>query len=202
MQNLAILLLAAGSSSRMGRPKQLLTFKGSSLINYMLHEVESATDSPIYIVLGAYAEEIRAQLPSPPPHCLINPRWQEGMGSSIAHGIAHLQSYPHFQHCLILLCDQPHIDRHELKVLLALAKRSPERLIYTQYPDTLGVPAIFPRRYFKELVKLSGPKGAKSLIYQHRAQGIAHASTAAVLDLDTPADYENLLREWKSGSQD
>lgn len=179
---IAGLILAAGAGRRMGGPKALLTLGDETLLRRSARITLAAGCSPIIAVVGPWDPglldlEVRT---------VVNAGAQEGMGSSIRTGVAALPEA--VDAVLILTVDQPAVDGPLLKRLLALAAEQPLRPVACAYGGTLGVPAILPRRFFPDLLALSGDRGAKAILL--REQAVALPFPEAEADLDAPEDLE------------
>jgi molybdenum cofactor cytidylyltransferase len=188
-------LLAAGSSSRLGRPKQLLMHEGSSLLVRALSALAGGAEPRrLVVVLGAHASRLRALLAQVPVPCEVieNLGWAAGIGSSLRTGLAHLQGPP-AAGVLVGVCDQPDVGADHFARMRAAFSRSPTRLVASGYAGARGVPALFPARLLPELIALPAAQGAKSLIERHAASGIEIPCPGAALDIDTEADYQRLL---------
>jgi len=187
-----IVILAAGSSSRMGQPKQLLIYKQTTLLQRAINAAIGTPDSCLVVVLGA-----NHQLLMPEPAMLIveyNPDWQQGMGASISAGIKRLLAEkPTVQNVLLMLCDQPFADTALLQKLINAKQNSNNKIIASAYENTLGAPVLFDRSYFNELLALQGQEGAKKLLIKYSNEVIAMPFNKGAIDIDTPEDYERLL---------
>lgn len=192
----AVLIIAAGESKRMGSPKQLLQLEGDTLINRITHIVKQAVDFPIYLVLGASAESIQAQLPKLDLSIVYNDYWQEGMASSIRIGLtAALAKNAHLEGVLILVCDQPFINVNTINSLLQLQNEKDIPMAAAYYNDIMGTPALFHQIVFDELLSLKGDVGAKRII-QARPEEVAKLHfEKGLLDIDTKEDYQALLKD-------
>lgn len=193
-----LIILAAGASTRMGQPKQLLIFQGKSLLRYVAEIAIASSCQPIVVVLGANVAAIRPVLQALPIHLVYNPHWSEGMGSSIRCGMQYLSSYPNpIDAAILTVCDQPFISASLLNQLIQVYRSSRSQqvqqaqIVASAYSGTLGVPALFDRHLFPELLALDSAEGAKSVINRHGAIGIDFPQGS--LDLDTPEDYAQLL---------
>ena len=191
--NIGAVILAAGASTRMGKPKQLLYFKGRSLLRHTVEVALASVCKPIVVVLGAYAEQIRNEVSQLPVVVVENQDWKKGMGASIRVGVNAVNNYSeNIEAVLLLLCDQPLVCDRIINQLVEayLATRKP--IIASEYAQTLGVPALFSRELFSELINLDVEKGAKQVIgkYSHLVFGVPFP--AGVIDVDTPSDYERL----------
>ncbi|QRR01583.1 nucleotidyltransferase family protein [Dyadobacter sandarakinus] len=190
-----IIILAAGNSSRLGKPKQLLHFRGQSLLSHMVQEALNVQEKVVFVVTGAKQELIDAEIGQKPVHLIYNPDWETGMGSSIAAGVKALCSmYPQLQAVIIAVCDQPFVNAEHLKQLIATAEHSPENIIASAYAGTMGTPALFPNLFFDELKALTGQEGAKKLFTRHASQLSSVHFPSGETDIDTHEDYEKLLK--------
>jgi molybdenum cofactor cytidylyltransferase len=189
MPRVAALILAAGGSTRMGSPKQLLPIGDHSLIRHVVDVAISAGCSPIRVVLGAESETIIKQLEIPNVEILLNPDWSHGIGTSIRAGMAHLP--PTIDAILILLCDQPLITPDHLRALIAAHKQQKKPLCACLYPDgSAGPPALFAKSYFPKLLALPDDAGAKRILAQNPTDLATIPIPEAAIDLDTPQDYQ------------
>ncbi len=187
-----VVILAAGESSRMGRPKQLLAYRDSTLLHHAIETAFSLPTAPV-IVLGAHAEEIRAHLTDHRVIIVENPNWREGMGGSLRLGLEALQgAHPEITSAIFLLCDQPLISPSVLADLIATHERTAAPIVASEYDGVLGVPALFAQSLFPELLALDGPSGARHLIHAHAEQTAALPFQEGAIDIDTPDDYARL----------
>ena len=182
-------LLAAGSSSRLGEPKQLLHYDGRPLITRAAETILSADISPLVIVIGAHAEKIRPVLDGLSVVIVENKSWAEGMGSSLRTGIAMLESIaPALDAALIALCDQPHFSRASIDALRAALTGS-RSIAATRHGESAGVPALFCRDYFPALRALTGTQGARNLIAANPAHVACIDLPELAIDIDTATDW-------------
>jgi len=189
----AVLILAAGASTRMGVAKQLLPYKGLSLLGHVVKAALDADCGPVFAVLGANSDAIRESLNATDVRFVLNAGWASGMGSSIGAGVAAiLEQIPDLAALLVLLGDQPFIDAALIRRFFETSKRESEKIIAAAYDGTLGVPAVFPGKYFGELRKLNPAKGAKPLLERHAAD-IELIALETNPDIDTPEVYRNLI---------
>ncbi|WP_163323601.1 nucleotidyltransferase family protein [Draconibacterium mangrovi] len=196
MNNIPIVLLAAGASLRMGQSKPLLRWGGQSLIEHQLNTLLS-TGNPVVVVLGNQAENIIPILHDLPVKFTINENWEQGMGTSIAAGVKFVdQLFPDCKAVLITLIDQPLITTDHLNTLLADFEPGDQQIIVSQAElGWQGVPVIFDRFYFKELSELSGKQGAKTIFRNYIHQVKAIACGDILEDMDTPAQYIKLRND-------
>ena len=191
---IGLIILAAGAATRMGRPKQLLSYEGRSLI---LHAVEVALASmsqPIIVVLGAYVEQIKPELMPKAVQVVENSQWQEGMSSSIRAGISMLlKTNSKLDAVIISLADQPLVSPQIFNQLIQSYQETQKVIIASKYNETTGVPALFSNALFPELMQLEGDQGAKALIQKYIDTGLILLIPEAAIDIDTPDDYKQLL---------
>lgn len=190
LDNVYAVILAAGASARLGRPKQLLPWRGRPLLGHTLENARSLLDTRVRVVLGARADTIRQALPADAGTIIVNPDWRHGMATSIRAGIEALPASA--EAVLLLLCDQPMLGPSQLKKILTGWQAQPDRIVASQYQQTVGVPALFPRVFFEDLKALQQDRGAKSLLLQHQHTLLQIPMPEAEFDIDTPVDYGRL----------
>ncbi|MBC6366187.1 NTP transferase domain-containing protein [Algoriphagus sp. AK58] len=193
----AIILLAAGSSSRLGRPKQLIEFQGKKLIQKAIEEAQKSKSDSLVVVLGWNPELIKSGFGSMKIPFVINENWEEGMASSMQSGLRFLVEKEHPDQVILMLVDQPFVDADLLNSLILEKEKSGKGVVACSYSDTLGVPAIFDRAYFDEMLSLQGSEGAKKVIMKNRADVFAVDFPLGAVDLDTEEDLER-LKDWKT----
>lgn len=181
-----IILLAAGESRRLGRPKQLLAWDGMPLVRRMALTALEAELGPVVVVLGAVDAPCREALAGLPVLVTVNPDWHSGMGGSIAKGVAALAGQD-LSSVVILLCDQPFVSSSLLLRLVERASSGGFGIVASRYDHQLGPPAWFASDRFDQLLALDGGGGAKSLIRAELEPGWIDAPEAA-FDIDTPED--------------
>jgi molybdenum cofactor cytidylyltransferase len=190
--NIGLILLAAGNSSRMGSPKQLLLFNGKTFLRRAVEAAIASGCKPLVVVFGYEAARMRGEIEDLPISIAINSSWQTGMGSSIRVGIEHLEKGSFVDAAIVTLCDQPRVDAGVLDRLLAVYREKNGPIVAAKYAQTLGVPAVFPRRYFTALRQLSPTSGAKQLLLNNSTDVIAVPMDEASVDVDTPKDFQSL----------
>jgi len=182
---LACVILAAGGSTRMGRPKPLIPLEGEPLIVRMVRVAKAAGFSDIRVVMRPEDLDVRRTLFPLDIHPIAHPGWREGLGSSIALGALSLpQGTPGV---LFLACDQPAVNEGILRRLVE-AFEGPASRVASAYDFTLGIPALFGSDWFPRLRTLSGDRGAKDLLREGDVKTISFE--AGAFDLDTPEDLE------------
>ncbi|MBD3561458.1 nucleotidyltransferase family protein, partial [Planktothrix sp. FACHB-1355] len=163
-----IIILAAGASTRMGTPKQLLPYGKSTLLSHTIEVALASGCHPIIVVLGAYATQIRSHINQLTIRIVENPQWSEGMSSSIRVGIQALDTVTEKPEAVVLcLCDQPFISTQVINQLIEVYFQKSKQIIASEYAGILGVPALFDRSFFPNLMKLKGAEGAKKIIQNH-----------------------------------
>lgn len=193
-EHTGIVILAAGASSRLGRPKQLLPFDGKTLLGHVSQEAVNSGAGTVIVVLGAHEDQIRKEIDLRSAMAVVNSNWQEGMASSIRCGIeALLHMQPEAESAVLMLCDQPYVTSALLNELIAIHKNKGNAIVASKYGDAIGAPALFHKSIFPELQQLKGDVGAKAVIHQHINEVEAVAFSKGSVDVDTAADYE-LLR--------
>ena len=192
-QNIGIMVLAAGASTRMGAPKQLMLYRGKSLLRHTADIALSSCCRPILVVLGAQANRMKPQVNSLPIETIDNPNWSTGMGSSIQVGIkALLKIHLDLEAVIILLCDQPLISPQLIRLLIGRYRKTAKSIVACEYAQTDGVPALFDHSLFPKLLQLTGQTGAKQVIQTHSLEIARIPFPEGVIDVDTPSDYERL----------
>lgn len=181
----AAVVLAAGASSRLGEPKQLVTLAGETLLERAIRTAREADCSPVVVVLGAAAERIAEQCDLSDAVVVVNELWSEGMGSSVRLGVAAVQGA---DGVVLMTCDQPAVTAAHLRALMASGG-----VVGSAYAGRVGVPAYFPAAEFAGLLALRGDRGARELL-----RGMAAVDLpGGEVDVDTVEDLaraEELFR--------
>ncbi len=186
-----IIILAAGSSSRLGRPKQNLIYEGQTLLQRAIKAALATGCHPVIVVLGGNTEAIKPTIADTPVTIIYNDDWQEGMSSSIRVGINELKkSEIKMDSVILMLCDQPYVDA---KLLLQLIPKDKSKAIVAcAYSGTIGPPVFFDGFYFPELLLLNGKEGAKKLLVKYADRVATVPFPQGSIDIDTIEDYEGL----------
>lgn len=182
------IVLAAGGSSRLGGPKQLLQFKGKSLLRHAAEAMSASICDPAVVVLGAESERSAKEIEGLAVTVCVNEDWRSGMSSSINAGLAKLiEIEPDLDAVLVSLCDQPLITAEMLDRFVERFRVSDSAVVAASYNGVYGVPALFSRKMLVELSKLEGDKGARNLI--RNCSDIATIDLPeATVDIDTHID--------------
>lgn len=185
----ATIILAAGNSSRLGEPKQLLRQNGTTLVRRMAETALSLQAGPVVVVLGANQEKVEPELVDLSVIMPVNTGWGEGLASSLRLGLTALPDEP-TDAFLILLTDQPHVKADLLRQLIHAAQETGRGIVASRYtePAHLGVPALFAIRYKADFMAFTGDVGARKLIRQHSDDCAQVAFPLGAVDLDTPQD--------------
>jgi molybdenum cofactor cytidylyltransferase len=195
MTETGVIILAAGNSSRLGQPKQLLQFKEKSLIAKVTSEAIAAGLFPCVVVLGAYAELIRQEIFDPDILIAENDKWETGMASGIIAGMKVLLTIEtQITNVIISVCDQPFISKEIFSGLVETHHRKAKGIVACSYGKTSGTPVLFNKKYFKALMLLEGEEGAKKLLRLYEQDVTHFPFKNGEIDIDTQSDYLNLLK--------
>jgi len=187
------IILAAGASTRMGAPKQLLEVGGVPLIVRAVEAALASSAWPVVVVLGAHAANIRPLLTRHPVLLIENSAWSEGMASSIRTGITTLRQFSRaLDGALVALCDQPAFSADVIAQLVAAREATGRSIVAARYHGRHGAPALFSREHFPALAALTGEEGARALLHDQPDRVAAVDLPSLAIDLDTPADYAAL----------
>jgi len=211
--HIAAVILAAGESSRLGKPKQLIQFRGKTLVRRVVDAASEAGCQPILVVLGTertshlYSdglprvkgrhheiELITSELKKTGATIVANSNWKCGIGTSIRTGIQHLlDTAPGVEATVLLTCDQPYVDRAVIDGLITLHRETRKPIVAASYAGTLGVPALFDRGRLPELLRLDDSAGAKSTILSNRDQVAEFPFPDGKVDIDTAEDWQRFV---------
>jgi molybdenum cofactor cytidylyltransferase len=194
MRKIGAIILAAGESSRFGQSKQLILFRGKSLVRRMIDAAGKAGCSPVMVVTGSDGEKVARESTQTRAIRLQNKNWQQGIGSSIRVGVQRLiDDHPDVEAVVLLVCDQPFVDANTIRSLITLRETTKKSIIASTYADTLGVPALFDHSLFQELLSLGEGAGAKSIILQNRGRAAQLPFPEGHIDIDSWDDYQRLM---------
>ena len=190
-----VILLAAGASTRLGQPKQLLMYGDLTLLDHCIHVAHGSNADSIIVVVGAKPHSVNTQV-SDKTHIANNVYWQEGMSSSIRLGIKTLAEVdPLAEGAILMVCDQPYVTSLLLNTLIATHQTTGKPIVASGYDNTFGPPAFFHKQLFPELMQLDGDVGAKAVVQQHADEVELVLFPQGNIDIDTVADYQKLLKE-------
>ena len=194
--SIGIIVLAAGEAKRFGSAKLVMPIDGVPLVRRAVLAA-LGTGAQVVVVTGAHRAAVDACITDLAAARVFNANWADGMGGSIACGIAALRSC---DATVIALADQALVGSGEFAALIAAHEHAPERIIAAQFDGVLGPPCLFPRRHFAELAALRGETGARILLRRHAADVEPLALPAAATDIDTPADYARAAGQRQTSS--
>jgi molybdenum cofactor cytidylyltransferase len=193
-----IIILAAGASTRLGRPKQLLPWQGGTLLQHAVKTALTVTTQPV-VVTGANGEHLAAALDPGQVKLVFNPNWQQGIASSIRCGLqALLNRTPQPDQVIFMVCDQPFVTPALLLDLINEHQKSHKPIVASAYAGTLGIPALFDKSLFPQLFDLQGDTGARRLIQRNSEDVAAVVFEEGMYDIDTVMDYEELVNRLTS----
>ncbi len=188
-----IIILAAGASTRLGQPKQLLVYKEKTLLQHAIDTAIETRLQPVVVVLGSQASLIKKAINQQGANLVEHTTWQQGMASSMQAGLSQvLLLHPDIESIIIMLCDQPFVNSKLLLHLVEHQVISGKAIVASSYDNTLGPPVLFTRSCFKNLFALAGNEGAKKLILLYAEQVAEVCFEEGKYDIDTPNDLETL----------
>jgi len=196
--NIGIIILAAGSSSRMGQSKQLLDVNGKTLLRLSIDTAAKSSARKTVVVLGANEKAHSKIVSGSSAEAVINPFWENGMGSSLKTGLNFLlKKCPLAEAVIILVCDQPLLTGEHLTNLIDTHYLSQKPIVASRYADTIGVPVLFAKKYFEKLQSLKDNEGAKKIIKENPADIAIVEFPQGEIDLDTTEEYDRFIRSQK-----
>ena len=191
-ENIGIIILAAGASNRLGKPKQLLQFEGETLLKRAVRTALASRCRSVIVVLGAQAENPKREIAEFDVEIVENPNWENGMGTSIQIGLKSLlMIHPDVSGVILTVCDQPFVSANLISQIVESFQTTNAPIVACSYEDTIGVPALFSRQFFPEFMALKADNGAKKIIFEHREKVIEIPFEAGAIDIDTEQDYLN-----------
>jgi molybdenum cofactor cytidylyltransferase len=196
---IGLVILAAGASKRMGTPKQLLTYKGKSLIRHSALVGLESLASQCVAILGANHEAILPEIAHLTVHqkllkVVYNKDWEEGMASSIRLGIETLaKEKSRLEAVIFMLCDQPFVSAELINELISTFRKTKDNVVACTYQsEVIGVPALFPKEVFPALLELEGDTGARKIIQKFTDKLTTISFPQGDMDIDTPEAYQSL----------
>jgi len=187
------IILAAGASIRMGKPKLLLPWQGEPLIRHVACTALAARLSPVLVVTGAYQDEIKAALQDLQVQMIHNPDWESGQSTSVRAGVRALPDET--AAAVFLLGDQPQIPEELVYALVDAYAQTQAPVVAPLIAGKRGNPVLFDRTIFLELLQLSGDAGARQVFGRYPPHFIPWDDASLLLDIDTPADYQQLAED-------
>ena len=189
-----VVILAGGVSARMGQPKQLLPYQGKTLIRRAAETALASICTRVVIVVGAHSELVKAELEDLPILLVHNEQWRDGMSSSIRVGLNALWSRMDIEAVVIMLCDQPFVSVRIINALVKSHLTTGKRIVAATYGPIRGVPALFSRELFSEILSLRANEGARQVIANHADEVAVVSFALGAVDVDTRQDYQRLSR--------
>lgn len=197
MNNTAIIILAAGNSSRFGSAKQLLRVNNKTLLKHVIDEAVESGAELIVVVTGANAKEIEKDIQQQ-VQIVRNENWKEGMATGIIAGVKKTITLNNdIEKIIITVCDQPFVSAGLFKQLYQAQEQDVKYIVASSYADTIGTPALFTQKYFDALMDLPGDEGAKKILKANADDVATVDFPQGAIDIDTPKDYEDLLDKQK-----
>ena len=184
------IVLAAGDATRFGSAKQLVRIGDRPLLSLIAGRAAEVVGHALIVVLGARAAEFAPLLRHSAGSLVVNRDWRDGLASSIRAGVSRLPSS--CDGVMLVLADQACVTADDLRRLAGAWRREPLSVAAALYAGTIGVPAIFPRHLFRELLDLKGDTGARTLLRRHGDRLVKVPMESAAFDLDTPDDLLEL----------
>ena len=194
--NTGVIILAAGESSRLGSPKQLLVYSGATLLQHSIEVAQSSDAGLVVVVLGANAALIHADLKHVTANVVVNSAWKEGMASTIRCGLQTLLDLnPQTEAVILMVADQPFVTAGLLNNLMVVNRKEQCSIVASKYGTTFGTPVLFSKRFFPEVLELTGDAGAKSLVRKYMNETAFVPFPKGDIDIDTVEDYKSLSKE-------
>jgi len=192
-----IIILAAGNSSRLGQPKQLLTFKDTTFLKNTIEAASLLPNAIVVVVVGSRHELMIKELDSSKIKISFNENWEFGMSSSIVKGMNDLLLInPDIEKCIISVCDQPFISHSVFENLIEEYNKEGKGIVASSYAETVGTPVLFDKKYFKDLLELKGQEGAKKILAKFQNNLDTVSFERGNIDIDTPEDYDKLMAKF------
>ncbi len=193
---ISAVILSAGESSRMGRPKALLPIDGQTFIEKIVGALKMAGIDQVVLVLGFNAEDMRRKVEHLPVEIVVNPDYKLGQLSSLQAAIAHLQPAADCDGMLVHLVDHPYIDSRLVRLMVQRFADTKPLIVVPRHQGRRGHPVIFSRALFGELLGAPADQGAKAVVNAHRAETleIDTDNIGITLDIDTPEEYQKHIK--------
>ncbi len=194
MSKTGIIILAAGNSSRMGEPKQMMMYKNKTFLQNIIGEAKNANLEPVICVTGYESDFISKSISGMGVSIVYNEHWSEGMGSGISAGIRQVM-LSGVDSVVLAVSDQPHVSSDLFRTMQALKDQSGKGIVACSYEDTLGTPVLFTEKYFIHLNSLQGEQGAKNIVKTNLPDVCPVEFDKGSIDIDTKQDYKELISE-------
>ncbi|MFO7769229.1 MAG: nucleotidyltransferase family protein [bacterium] len=189
--HVGVVLLAAGASERMQKPKQLLPFRGRSLVRVAGETAVESGCRPVVAVIGHAGEKVTWKLAGLPMIMAENKKWRDGQSGSVRLGVSvAYNAAPDLDAMIIMVCDQPLLTPEHIRSLIETYEKTDKTIVAASYDGVTGVPVLFDRKYFAELNALKGDGGAKALLEKYPDEVAEVTLPEAAFDVDTPDDLK------------
>lgn len=191
---IGIILLAAGSAVRMKKNKLLVKIGKKYLLENALSEAQKSNADFVTVVLGAYAEDNFKVVEKYPFETIFNKKWEDGIGCSIKSGLQKaLKSHPEMDAIVISVCDQPFLSKEIFDGLIDTYKKNDKKIIVSGYANSIGVPVLYDKSLFSDLLNIPDQYGAKKYVIETAAQEIiaTFPFPKGEIDIDTLEDLKN-----------
>jgi len=186
--------MAAGASKRLGEPKQLIEFNNQTLIRKICKEALMSNIGQVTVVTGYSHDNVEKEVQDLPVQVFFNQEWEEGLGASIRNGLKYvLKNTPTLDAIIMTLVDQPYVDNVLLKDLAQSYSKSKDMIIASSYADTFGVPVLFDKKYFKEMMDLKGDEGGKKVFKKYSQNIVKIPFANGSIDIDEQKDLKKLI---------
>jgi molybdenum cofactor cytidylyltransferase len=194
-QPVAGLVLAAGGSTRIGQPKQLLDWNGQPFVRVVAENALSSGLDPVYVVVGAHAQQVEDALKGLDVEIIRNSQWEEGQSASVKAGIKGLAAET--QAVVMMLVDQPHIPPPLIEALVEAHASMVSPIVATMVEHRRGNPVLFDRITFDDLLDIEGDVGGRKIFSRYRIHYVPWLDARIGLDVDSMEDYQRLLDVWE-----
>jgi molybdenum cofactor cytidylyltransferase len=194
MGKTGIIILAAGSSSRMGELKQLMTYKNKTFLQHIVGEAILSNLYPVICVTGYKSDLIKDSLSGLDVTIVYNRQWPEGMGSGISAGIKQVM-LSDVDSVILAVSDQPYVSSELFGTMLEMKSQTGKGIVACSYAGTMGTPVLFSRNYFDWLISMNGNQGAKNIVKLNLPDVYPVEFEKGSVDIDTKQDYEKLISE-------
>ncbi len=194
MVSVAGLILAAGKSERMGRPKLMLDFHGKTFLEHVVDEASQSRLTEVKVVLGHNAEQVQSQFPNLKGKWIVNPEYERGQLSSIQCGLTFFKNYS-LDGVMLFLIDHPFISPMLINELINHFDESRNPIVIPSYGHRRGHPVIFSKSLFEELWNASLDRGASDVVRTHEKEifYVEVDNPGVLVDIDTPEDYSRYV---------
>ena len=191
---IAAIILAAGTATRMGQPKQLLDWDGRPLVRVVAEQVLATSLDQVLVVVGHAQAAVTDALHDTPVQMVYNPQYMDGQSTSLKAGVAALSS--EVTAALVVLGDQPFVHSTIINTIVTTWRASQVPIVAPSYQGQRGHPVLFARSLFSKLLAIDGDQGARSILQQHRSamKLVSFDDQRPLIDIDTWQDYQQMSR--------